>query len=312
MDPLVPSLAATKLFPRLLFPALCCTIVPAGCTRNDSLGTADRHDASQSETAGPGSETAAPDGNPPSDTRLVVPAEVGTCSNYPSAPRVDSAGVDQWSWYLHWFGVTGDLASTCASYGAGAKMVLEVDVPQDPAASNTLPDCSVDEVLNGASQVCAIAGAYRFEADCAAGKVLFEMPSQYTFHGYYHIEGPLVSVVYRQLVSQDVHCTRDLYLPTGLAAAPSVGDAGAAPADATADGSTCPSPGALAYDSCAISLAETPPPSASTTVVATVEPSWAASGPPTSRTNSRAAAQATAGSARSGPTPVRWTVAFRT
>ena len=248
MDPLVPSLAATKLFPRLLFPALCCTIVPAGCTRNDSLGTADRHDASQSETAGPGSETAAPDGNPPSDTRLVVPAEVGTCSNYPSAPRVDSAGVDQWSWYLHWFGVTGDLASTCASYGAGAKMVLEVDVPQDPAASNTLPDCSVDEVLNGASQVCAIAGAYRFEADCAAGKVLFEMPSQYTFHGYYHIEGPLVSVVYRQLVSQDVHCTRDLYLPTGLAAAPSVGDAGAAPADATADGSTCPSPGALAYD----------------------------------------------------------------
>jgi len=207
--------------------------VLAGCTRNDSLGTADKHDGSQSETAGPGSETAAPDVNPPSDTRLVVPAEAGTCSNYPSAPRVDSAGVSQWSWYLHWFGATGDLASTCASYGAGAKMVLEVDVPQDPAASNTLPDCSVDEVQSGASQVCAIAGAYRFEADCAAGKVLFEMPSQSTFHGYYHIEGPLASVVYRHLVSQDVHCTRDLYLPTGLAAAPSVGDAGPAPADAS-------------------------------------------------------------------------------
>jgi hypothetical protein len=184
-----------------LLSPLCCALALNGCTRDDSPGSGD----------------------------------AWSC-NLP--PRVDAEGVTQWSWRLQWWG-NGDLAAACASYGAEAKMVMEVDVPTNPRASSTLPDCTTDEVLSGATRACAIAGAYRFEADCAAGELRFELPSENTFHGYYHIEGAAVVETMRHLLGQNVECSRQVFTRTGVSAAPPAPDAGA-PGPDVSDANACP------------------------------------------------------------------------
>ena len=141
------------------------------------------------------------------------------CSEYPSTSRVDGAGVTQWWWYFRWS--AEDLAAVCASYGVGAKMVLEVDVPNLPDAGTSELDCTTSEVVSGTTRTCAIQGAYRFEADCTAGEVLFELPSQNTFHGWYHIEGALAAKTIRSLVGQGVECPRSVFARGYVPAAPS-------------------------------------------------------------------------------------------
>ena len=151
--------------------------------------------------------------------------DVSQCSEYPSTSRVDSAGVTQWWWHFHWS--AENLAAACATYGIGAKMVLEVDVPSQPTVGTSDLNCTTDEVVNGTTRTCTIQGAYRFEADCTAGQMLFELPSQNTFHGWYHIEGALVTTTMRSLLGQGVECPRSVFVRSDVPAAPSPQDAGA-------------------------------------------------------------------------------------
>jgi hypothetical protein len=121
--------------------------------------------------------------------------------------------------------------------------VLEVDYPQNPAPTTSLPTCTSDEVRSGTTRACAMDKTYRFAVPCTAGSLLLELPSQNTFHGYYHLESAALSTMSRHLANQDVHCSRDIFIT-----APSWGpvDAGVAPADASGD-AVCPSPGQWAY-----------------------------------------------------------------
>jgi hypothetical protein len=157
------------------------------------------------------------DAKPSPDVPQSTPTDAWSC-NLPS--RVDDAGVTQWSWRLQWWGADGDLADVCASYGAGAKMVMEVGFPQNPHPTSTLPECTTDEVLNGATRACILAGSFRFEADCTAQELVFELPSENTFHGYFHIEGPAVGKTMRYLLGQNVACSRQVFTRTGVSFAP--------------------------------------------------------------------------------------------
>jgi hypothetical protein len=183
----------------------------------------------------PDSAVFGPDTTPAPDTTSVSPEVAWSCN---APPRVDDAGVSQWSWYFHWSS-SEPLASVCASYGVGAKVVLEVDLPTDPHASSPLPACTTDEVRNGTSRACVIAGAYRFEVDCAAGELYFELPSENTIHAWYHMEGSLVTQIRRYIVGQGVECSRSIFV-VGFAAAPTP-DAGPLPQDA-GDGDAGDSP----------------------------------------------------------------------
>ena len=226
----VASLTFPKLFCRIGLLPLCGSVVLAGCTNNDSLGSADRHDAGP-DTAGPGPETGG--SNP--DTASDLPPPADACPTYPATSRVDNAGTTWWWWHFHWNFVQ-DLPGICASYGADAKMVVEVDVPQDPDASSSLPVCTTDELLNGGTRACADANAFRFETDCTAAELLFELPSENTFHGWYHIETAQVPAAPRQLITQDVHCSRDGFVTAGPGPAPSPADGGPPPVDASDGG----------------------------------------------------------------------------
>jgi len=141
------------------------------------------------------------------------------CSKYPTTSRTDSQGTTWWSWYLHWqsAGVSvasgvNDLASFCATYGDGALMVAEVMVPRNASPDTSLPACTQAEIMSGGDRACAVAGAYRFEAPCGAGELLFELPSESAFNGFYHFGSNAVPSPPRHLIMQDVHCPRDLYV----------------------------------------------------------------------------------------------------
>lgn len=136
----------------------------------------------------------------------------GDCSKYPRSTRTDSDGTTWSWWYLHWQNASTDLDAFCATFGADASMIVEATFPRNPAPTSTLPLCSQDEILNGSDRPCAVADAYRFEAPCTAGELLFELPSDAAFNGYYHFESPDVPGLPRHLVRQDVHCTRDLFI----------------------------------------------------------------------------------------------------
>lgn len=171
----------------------------------------------------------------------------GSCSKYPATTRTDSNGTTWYWWYLDWQSASTDLARFCATYGAGASMIVEVAVPQNPSPTTTLPVCTSDEIRNGGSRACAIADSYRFEAPCVAGEMLFELPSENAFNGYYHFESAAFPAQPRHLVNQDVHCTRDLYL-AALEPGAILVDAGpdsAGPPDvldaSSPDSSACPS-----------------------------------------------------------------------
>lgn len=138
---------------------------------------------------------------------------------YPLDSHVDATGNTVWWWRFHW--QDPNLATTCAAWGADAKIILEVDVPTNPSGSGTtLPTCALDTLSTGVGPQCAMANAWRFEAVCTDSQLMVDLPSIDTFHGYYHVESTTYSNSPRHLVSQDVHCSRDLYLPTGIGSPP--------------------------------------------------------------------------------------------
>jgi hypothetical protein len=198
---------------------LCLALALPACTRDDSMGSAVNHDAAADivDTAGIHLGEVWPD--------------AAMCSKYPVTSRTDANGVTWWWWYFHWDTVTG-LPGLCASYGTGAKMVVEVAFPANSSPTTSLPECTNDEIQNGGTRACAVASAYRFDAECTAAGLLFELPSQYAFDGYYHIESAEVPAAPRKLVQQDVHCSRDLYVAGGPAMGPIVADGGTDTADA--------------------------------------------------------------------------------
>lgn len=69
-----------------------------------------------------------------------------------------------------------------------------------------------DEIASGGTHACAISDAYRFEAACTAGGLLFELPSELTFTGYYHVESTLVPGEPRRTVFRRTTCVRDVYV----------------------------------------------------------------------------------------------------
>lgn len=138
---------------------------------------------------------------------------------YPLDSHVDATGNTVWWWRFHW--QDPNLATTCAAWGADARMILEVDVPANPSGSGTaLPACATDTLSTGVGPQCAMANSWRFETACTDGQLMVELPSRDVFHGYYHVESGAYPNSARHLVSQDVHCSRDLYLVTGLASPP--------------------------------------------------------------------------------------------
>ena len=237
---------------RGILPPLCMAVALSGCAPSAPMRTvgprdagpsdaietspADRPGASPSDTA-----AVAADGNDrpdasPSDTAAVAGDRKQDCRSLPEPTQVNDAGATLYWWYFHWQDT--DLASTCASYGDGAKMVLEAIVPQNTTPSEVLPRCTSSEVRNGGMRVCTVSGSFRFEADCTASELLIQLPSQYAFDGYYHIESTQFPNPPRGMVWQDVHCGHDLYTG-GPAPAPVKPDAGSPsdtgpPADATA------------------------------------------------------------------------------
>jgi hypothetical protein len=136
------------------------------------------------------------------------------CPMVPSTWRVDEAGRTLWWAHFNW--QQDDLASVCASYGPGAKMVLElVGAANDQAAS--LPTCSNAEVMGGGTQVCAVANSWRVETECTKGDILFESPATTLGSptGYYHIESSLVPDSARRFVDAQSPCVRDARPGTG-------------------------------------------------------------------------------------------------
>jgi len=155
---------------------------------------------------------------------------------YPLDSHVDATGNTVWWWRFHW--QDPNLATTCAAWGADAKIILEVDVPTNPSGSGTtLPTCALDTLSTGVGPQCAMANAWRFEAVCTDSQLMVDLPSIDTFHGYYHVESTTYSNSPRHLVSQDVHCSRDLYLPTGIGDTPATTNDGGM--DAPSDGNAC-------------------------------------------------------------------------
>jgi hypothetical protein len=69
--------------------------------------------------------------------------------------------------------------------------------------------------------------------------MLFEMPSENTFHGYYHLEGALVGNTLRARVSQGVECPRSLITPSPILAMAAPPDSGV-PSPDVGDGNACP------------------------------------------------------------------------
>jgi hypothetical protein len=190
----------------------CLALTTLACAKSDSLGEVGRKDGGAGGTGSGGNNC-----------------------QYPSDSHLNAFGDAVWSWRFHWQDV--NLAATCATWGADAKVILEVDVPANPSDSGTtLPTCALDSLSTGAGSKCAMANAWRFEAVCTDGQLMAELPSSNIFHGYYHVESTAYPNSPRHLVSQDIHCSRDLYLPTGIGSPPAITSDGGV--DATCYGPT--------------------------------------------------------------------------
>jgi hypothetical protein len=227
----------------------CLTLTTLACTQSDSLGQVGRKDGGsdgsgkdgngcQSTNGNPSTCDAppAPDVSPGPDTSLTPEASPTTGCQYPNDSHVNATGDTVWSWRFHWQDV--NLAATCAAWGADAKVILEVDIPANPAGSGTtLPTCALDTLSTGAGPQCAMADAWRFEAVCTDSQLMAELPSINTFHGYYHVESSSYPNSPRHLVAQDIHCSRDLYLPTGIGSPPAITNDGGV--DVAPDGDGC-------------------------------------------------------------------------
>jgi hypothetical protein len=131
--------------------------------------------------------------------------------------HVNAAGETVWWWRYHWDWAGQDLSALCASWGNNAKMILEVLVPPSTTdAGVNLPTCTPEAITTGAGPACMVENSRRFEVACTDGRFLLELPSQYAFSGYYHIESPSYPNSPRHTVYQDVHCSHDLYsMPSG-------------------------------------------------------------------------------------------------
>ena len=187
-----------RTLPREAFVALACSVALAACTHEGTVAWAP--DASPDA---PVSQMVIPDASAPVDT--------AGCSLYPLTSRWGSTGPAWYWWYFHWDAI-GDVRGFCASYGDGAKMVIEVVDPRNPAPSTALPTCASDEILRGGTRACAVPDSYQFEVDCTAGGLLFELPSDRAFTGYYHVESAQVPEAARHPILQDLNCVRDVYI----------------------------------------------------------------------------------------------------
>jgi hypothetical protein len=153
---------------------------------------------------------------------------------YPSTSRVDSSGKTYWWYTFDWR--QDNLADICASYGAGAKMVVELSRGSTPFPITGLPVCTGEEIMGAGGRSCAV-GA-RLEADCMAGQLLFEADAESgsEYSGYYfHIESPQFPDPPRRLLEADATCRRSLhprFVPMAPAGSPDVGaDTGGSFAD---------------------------------------------------------------------------------
>ena len=153
---------------------------------------------------------------------------------YPSTSRVDDSGKTYWWYAFDWR--QDNLADICASYGAGAKMVVELSRGSTPSPITGLPVCTGEEVMGAGGRSCAV-GA-RLETDCMAGSLLFEADAEsggeYSAY-YFHIESPQFPDPPRRLLEPDATCRRSLhprFVPMGPAGSPDIGaDTGGSFAD---------------------------------------------------------------------------------
>jgi hypothetical protein len=214
----------------------------AGCKSSDTIGRADdqpdaQHDAA-TERGTDGAPDLGPDGgaDPRPDGAPDVPVDrapdlalgpdlspdqgpgvdLTSGCQYPAESHVGSDGQAWWWWRFHW-----QDTSVCAAWGSDAKLIVEVDAPANPGdASGGLRACTLDELWLDNAAPCAMANTWRFQASCTAGELLLDLPSSNLFHGYYHVESSTFPSSARHLINQDIHCSRDLYLPTGIGTAP--------------------------------------------------------------------------------------------
>ena len=205
MNSLAFPTTEARILTRKVFIALACSVALAACTHKGSVGVAPG-DAAPDVPDAPISGIVLPDAGPAIDT--------AGCSLYPLTSREGSTGPAWYWWYFHWDAI-GDLRGFCASYGDGAKMVLEVVDPRNSAPSTALPPCASDEISRGGTRACVVPDSYRFEVDCTAGGLLFELPSDRAFTGYYHVESAQVPGAARHAVVQDPNCARDVYITGG-------------------------------------------------------------------------------------------------
>ena len=208
----------TRLQNSNLIALTCLALTVFACTKSDSLGSVGGRDGGADGTGSGGSP--APDVSPVPDLPPAPDVTPDSGCQYPAESHVNATGDTVWSWRFHWQDV--NLAATCAAWGADAKVILEVDIPANPSGSGTtLPTCPLDTLSTGAGPRCAMANAWRFEAVCTDSQLIVELPSINTFHGYYHVESTTYPNSARHLVSQDIHCSRDLYLFMGIGSPPS-------------------------------------------------------------------------------------------
>ena len=137
-----------------------------------------------------------------------------------SDSRVEGDGTTVWSWRFVW--QRDDLASVCASYGTGAKMVLEINSSVLVAPASALPSCTVEETMGIGSRTCVAYGMGRIEADCLAGELEFEMTTNQAPrigwdypNGYYHIESSENPNTARKFVQTDTTCSSTMVPHSG-------------------------------------------------------------------------------------------------
>jgi hypothetical protein len=117
-------------------------------------------------------------------TDPITDVKSGVCTGGPADH--DPTGVARWWWLAEWGEPGAQLDEACRSWG-GRKMVITVDALADSRPEPPL----------------------RFETSCEAGHLRLLLPSENVFHGYGAVDGEPVDV--GNVLTQDVHCTRDVY-----------------------------------------------------------------------------------------------------
>ena len=177
-------------------------------------------DANLAETAPwPLSDAGSVDARSADPTDAPITADAFVCPN-PSESHVDGDGATTWSWHFVW--QRDNLANVCASYGTGAKMVLEIEGSVLVGPASTLPTCTNEEVMGIGSRTCVASGMGRLEADCLAGELQFEMTTNqaprigYVYpSGYYHVESQENPNTARKFVQTDTDCSSELIPHSG-------------------------------------------------------------------------------------------------